>query len=102
MIKEDNFLGIEFYLNENIDKVINNNKELEFEVLFLFYVFSLVFSDVKLDIDLSDYSIDDYYNVFENNIDKVDLNDIKYKVVFKDLIKFGIRNVKLKSKEYGK
>ena len=94
--ERNNLFEFNFFNNDKIEKVISNNKEVEYNILFVLFFFWKVLNDVKYEGDVRDWGMNDYYNFFIENIDKINLNEEKYKVGIKDCIKYIIRDVKYK------
>ena len=92
-MKKNDFLKFEFFSGDKINQIIENNKELEYNILFVLTICWKIINDIDFQEDVRDWNLNDYHNFLVKNIDNLDLNKIQYKVVFKDLIKFIINDL---------
>lgn len=84
-----------FYELDLLDD-IQYKKELDFKVLFIMRVFWKLMNDLdkeKEGYDVKEWESKDYFKFFNDNIDKVDLNDKCYKMYFKDMVSLMYNNI---------
>jgi GT2 family glycosyltransferase len=71
-------------------------KELDFKVLYIMRIFWKLMYDLdkeKEGYDVKEWESKDYFNFFNENIDKIDLNDKSYKMYFKDMVKLMYNDI---------
>lgn len=94
-----NFYEFEMFDESIMNVVKKNDKELDYSILFLLRIFWKIMSDTDKDgYDVKDWNFESYYDCFINNLDKVDLNQNSYRTYFKELVKYMVGELRVKTK----
>ena len=95
-----NFYEFEMFVDDLLNEVIETDSEIDYSILFLMRIFWCVMKDLdkeKNGYDVKEWGSVEYYNFFKDNIDKVNLNQKSYRTYFKELVKYMLGDLEVKS-----
>ena len=95
-----NFYEFEMFVDDLLKEVIETDSEIDYSILFLMRIFWCVMKDLdkeKDGYDVKEWGSVEYYNFFKDNIDKVNLNQKSYRTYFKELVKYMLGDLEVKS-----
>ena len=91
-----NFYEFDFYEKDRLNYIENIDKVENYDVLVLMRVFWYMMNDLDKECkgyDVVEWNIENYFNFFIDNIDKVDLNKKYYKMYFKDMVFYMLKSL---------
>ena len=91
-----NFYEFDFYEKDRLNYIENIDKVESYDVLVLMRVFWYMMNDLDKECkgyDVVEWNIENYFNFFIDNIDKVDLNKKYYKMYFKDMVFYMLKSL---------
>ena len=94
-----NFYEFDFYEKDRLNFIEKVGSEESYDVLVLMRVFWKLMNDLdkeKEGYDVLEWNVENYYNFFIDNIDKVDLNKKYYRMYFKDMVFYMLKNLSSK------
>ena len=94
-----NFYEFDFYEKDRLNYVEKVGSEDGYDVLVLMRVFWRLMNDLDKECkgyDVIEWNIENYYNFFIDNIDKLDLNKKCYRMYFKDMVFYMLKSLSSK------
>jgi hypothetical protein len=94
-----NFYEFDFYEKDRLNYIEKVGSEDGYDVLVLMRVFWRLMNDLDKECkgyDVIEWNIENYYNFFIDNIDKVDLNKKCYRMYFKDMVFYMLKSLSSK------
>ena len=91
-----NFYEFDFYEKDRLNFIEKVGSEESYDVLVLMRVFWYMMNDLDKECkgyDVVEWNIENYFNFFIDNIDKVDLNKKYYKMYFKDMVFYMLKSL---------
>ena len=85
---------------DNIESIFNDKTRVDYMITFLMRIFWKSMMDLDSSgtgYNIIDWSIEDYYKFFCDNISEIDLNQESYKIYFEELVKYVILDIKSKN-----